>query len=144
MTMFPKSASETSELLERMRGFEVDHKPEGWPAIRMREVSALCDALEAAQKREKELWTALEECKQQANMMRDLERADAARLDWLADPENMIGAVQLPSHCVTANPHSLREAIDMAMRENDDANALDQGRPACGASGGMMGSAPCD
>ena len=36
----------TKELIERMRGFEIDHEPDGWPAIRMREVSALCDALE--------------------------------------------------------------------------------------------------
>lgn len=54
-------------LIERMRGFEVDHEPDGWPGIRMREVSALCDALEAAQKREKELWGWLHWCE---SMMR--------------------------------------------------------------------------
>lgn len=40
---------------------------------------------------------------------------DKARLDWLADPANKIGNVQLPSSAVTANPHSLRAAIDAAM-----------------------------
>ncbi|MCM2310311.1 MAG: hypothetical protein NDI84_02810 [Steroidobacteraceae bacterium] len=40
---------------------------------------------------------------------------DAKRLDWLADPENTIGNVQLPTEAVTANLHSLRDAIDAAM-----------------------------
>ena len=57
-------------LIERMRGFEVDHEPDGWPGIRMREVSALCDALEAAQKRISEVETALEDCNHHAKMMR--------------------------------------------------------------------------
>ena len=37
------------ELLERMRGFEIDHEPDGWPGIQMREVSALCDEIERLQ-----------------------------------------------------------------------------------------------
>ena len=66
-----------------------------------------------------------EAMRQAANKLRELDRenerlrADAARLDWLADPSNGIGNVQLPAHCVTANLHSLRDAIDMAMREHD-------------------------
>ena len=31
-------------------------------------------------------------------------RADAARLDWLADPGNQIGNVHLPIECVLAPP----------------------------------------
>lgn len=42
--------------------------------------------------------------------------ADKARLDWLADRENTIGNVQLPAMCVMNNMHSLRGAIDEAMR----------------------------
>lgn len=34
------------ELIERLRCFEIDHSPDGWPAIRMREISAMCDAVE--------------------------------------------------------------------------------------------------
>ena len=34
------------EQIERLRGFEIDHSPDGWPAIRMREISAMCDAVE--------------------------------------------------------------------------------------------------
>lgn len=40
---------------------------------------------------------------------------DAARLDWLSEPDNAIGNVQLPTQCVESNPDSLRGAIDMAM-----------------------------
>ena len=54
----------------------------------------------------------------------DIERAleDSARLDWLADPNNNIGRVQLPIDCVRDNLHSLRAAIDdaMDMREGHD------------------------
>lgn len=55
-----------------------------------------------------------------ANEIRQL-RKDEARLDWLADPSNWIGNVQLPTHCVTANIGNLRDAIDMAMREQENA-----------------------
>lgn len=41
--------------------------------------------------------------------------SDAARLDWLADPNNNIGNVQLPTRCVLDNIGSLRAAIDAAM-----------------------------
>ena len=34
------------DLLARMRLFEVDHKSEGWPAVQMREITALCDEIE--------------------------------------------------------------------------------------------------
>lgn len=41
---------------------------------------------------------------------------DTVRLDWLADRDNHIGNVQLPAECVACNLHSLRDAIDMAMK----------------------------
>lgn len=44
-------------------------------------------------------------------------KRDAERLDWLADPNNSIGNVQLPTECVTENLHSLRAAIDDAMEK---------------------------
>lgn len=44
-------------------------------------------------------------------------KRDAERLDWLADPKNSIGDVQLPTVCVKRNPHSLRDAIDAAMEQ---------------------------
>ena len=51
----------------------------------------------------------------QADEKRLALEADKKRLDWLADPSNHIGNVQLPTEAVMANPHSLRAAIDAAM-----------------------------
>ena len=34
------------DIVEEMRGFEIDHGPEDWPGVRMRQVSALCDEIE--------------------------------------------------------------------------------------------------
>lgn len=41
-------------------------------------------------------------------------RADAARIDWLADVNNTVGSVVLPREIVEANVSSLRQAIDAA------------------------------
>lgn len=40
---------------------------------------------------------------------------DTDRIDWLADPNNTIGNVQLPRNVVIGNLASLRAAIDEAM-----------------------------
>ena len=40
---------------------------------------------------------------------------DAARIDWLADKDQFIGNVELPTKHVLANPTNLRDAIDAAM-----------------------------
>lgn len=53
---------------------------------------------------------------------------DRERMDWLADPENGIGNVQLPAAVVHANVHSLRDAIDAAM--DLPSNVRAQGREA--------------
>ena len=42
-------------------------------------------------------------------------RKDRARLDWLADVNNSIGSVLLPTDIVERNLHSMRAAIDEAM-----------------------------
>ncbi len=34
------------DIVEQMRSFEFDHEPDGWPAIQMKQVSALCDEIE--------------------------------------------------------------------------------------------------
>ncbi len=41
-------------------------------------------------------------------------RADADRIDWLADVDNTVGSVVLPREIVEANISSLRQAIDAA------------------------------
>ena len=37
-----------AELRERLRSFEADHTPDGWPAVRMRDITALLDDLDNA------------------------------------------------------------------------------------------------
>lgn len=48
--------------------------------------------------------------------MKPEEITDTDRIDWLADINNRIGQVLLPTAVVEANVHSLRDAIDAAMR----------------------------
>ena len=42
-------------------------------------------------------------------------RKDKARLDWLADVNQIVGSVLLPTDIVERNLSSLRDAIDEAM-----------------------------
>lgn len=42
-------------------------------------------------------------------------RYDEARINWLDDPSNASGLVQLPRECVRMHPRDLRAAIDAAM-----------------------------
>ncbi|MEO9231571.1 MAG: hypothetical protein ABI216_21835 [Devosia sp.] len=44
-------------------------------------------------------------------------KKDETMLDWLSDPKQSIGNVQLPTRCVQNNLHSLRDAIAEAMKE---------------------------
>lgn len=37
-------------IVTEMRGFEIDHEPDGWPAVRMRQISALCDEVDRLRK----------------------------------------------------------------------------------------------
>ena len=34
------------EIEKEIRSFEADHGPDGWPAVRMRQISALCDEVD--------------------------------------------------------------------------------------------------
>jgi len=43
-------------------------------------------------------------------------RFDKKRLDWLADTSQNLGEVLLPNDCVLNNIHSMRAAIDAAMK----------------------------
>ena len=42
-----KSEAALAELMGRMRSLEADHTPDGWPAVKMRDITALCDAIVA-------------------------------------------------------------------------------------------------
>ena len=45
----------TQEIIAKVRLMETDHTPDGYPAIRMREVSALADALELSESRVRDM-----------------------------------------------------------------------------------------
>ena len=69
------------EQIERLRGFEIDHSPDGWPAIRMREISAMCNAVEsllAEKERLKHNLTTTEQT------MREYQELAAKRLEEIA------------------------------------------------------------
>ena len=38
------------ETIQRMRLLEIDHAPDGWPAVRMRDITALLDDIEGWQR----------------------------------------------------------------------------------------------
>lgn len=77
-----------------------------------------CDPKAMARMSEAAVMYALQDAKADVlRMHAEVERlrADEKRLDWLADPKNTIGNVQLPANVIFDNPHSLRSAIDAAM-----------------------------
>ncbi|WP_341929243.1 hypothetical protein [Methyloversatilis discipulorum] len=76
-----REAESTSALIERMRAFEADHVPDGWPCIRMRDITALCNAVEAARS------AALEEAAEVCDRQHDRARTSpgAARANACAD-----------------------------------------------------------
>ena len=69
------------ELIERLRGFEIDHSPDGWPAIRMREISAMCDAIESLLAENERLNHNLTSTEQ---TMREYQELAAKRLEEIA------------------------------------------------------------
>lgn len=90
------------DLIERLRLLEIDHAPDGWPAIRMCDVSALLDALE-------QMAAALAVAKK-----------DAARYRWLRDSHYNRDALLalLEGVPVVINGHNeFDAAIDAAMKE---------------------------
>ena len=69
------------ELIERLRSFEIDHEPDGWPGVRMRQISAMCDAIEsllAENERLKHNLTSTEQT------MREYQELAAKRLEEIA------------------------------------------------------------
>ena len=67
-----------------------------------------------------------EEHAKEMNKIAELEKQiaelekDNKRLDWLADKNNHIGNVMLPTQCVVDNLSSLRGAIDAAMEVDNE------------------------
>jgi len=44
------NSTPSHDLVKRMRVLEVDHGPDGWPAVQMRDISALCDEVDRLRK----------------------------------------------------------------------------------------------
>ena len=64
---------------------------------------------------EKQTWSSLLSAVTRMKTERNNAIEDTKRIDWLADPEQFNGYIQLPTACVENNLHSLRAAIDEAM-----------------------------
>ena len=69
------------ELIERLRSFEIDHEPDGWPGVRMRQISAMCDAIESLLAENERLKHNLQVTEQ---TMREYQELAAKRLAELA------------------------------------------------------------
>ena len=69
------------ELIERLRGFEIDHEPDGWPGVRMRQISAMCDAIESLLAENERLNHNLTSTEQ---TMREYQEIAAKRLEEIA------------------------------------------------------------
>lgn len=87
-------AESTSALIERMRAFEADHVPDGWLCIRMRDITALCDAVEAA--RAAALEDAAEVCMDLANVRLKSERTASYCNQRAAECAQAIRALKEP------------------------------------------------
>ena len=69
------------ELIERLRSFEIDHEPDGWPGVRMRQISAMCDAVESLLAENERLEHNLSTTEQ---TMREYQELAAKRLEEIA------------------------------------------------------------
>ena len=69
------------ELIEQLRSFEIDHEPDGWPGVRMRQISAMCDAIEYLLAENERLNHNLTSTEQ---TMREYQELAAARLEEIA------------------------------------------------------------
>ena len=111
------SPSNSSDLLGRMRGLEADHTPDGWPAVLMRDVSALCDEVEKA-RRTAQHWKAEHLAGNEEIMRLQASRSrEGDRLDWLLVrlPGNVIRELVGDLSC-TSDVAEWREKIDKAAR----------------------------
>ena len=81
------------ELIERLRSFESDHTPEGWPAIKMKEISALLEMIDKLNA----------EVQEQARLLGISAERELSLLSQLAASQ--------------AREAKLREALNLALRE---------------------------
>lgn len=85
-------------------GFKLKEQPDGQMDLNPYVYDFARALLQAAQQKEGYVLVPVDQAK------------DTQRIDWLADKNQNIGNVMLPTVCVEQNLHSLRGAIDMAMQ----------------------------
>lgn len=79
----------TTQLVERLRGFESDHEPHGWPAIKMADISALCGHITRLQCEAKVLRDLLAMA---LDVVKTCEGETAPECEALMDLQNQIAA----------------------------------------------------
>jgi len=107
-----------SELLEQMKLLNEDHKPDGWPAVRMSEINALVsmiksqgEQLSKANERVKEFD---QENKEFTMLIANLVRRDDVKTDLLQNPTFEKASVQLNKFAIEKKI----EALENTLREN--------------------------
>ena len=80
-----RMVSEPADIVSRMRALEADHKPDGWPAVQMRDISTLCDLVKSERERIAELTTGYEA----AN---GFSLVDKGRLEYLITEDSRLRA----------------------------------------------------
>lgn len=105
------------DIVEQMRSFESDHEPDGWPAIQMKQVSALCDEIDRLQSllngiaSEVERLQSLLEQERQESLTASC-RVAALEIE-LDSAKSIIDAAnaQEPKECVSSSNKSIIESL---------------------------------
>ena len=105
-----------SELLEQMKLLNEDHKPDGWPAVRMSEINALVsmiksqgEQLSKANERVKELD---QENKEFTMLIANLVRRDDVKTDLLQNPTFEKASVQLNKFAIEKKIEGMQRVLD--------------------------------
>ena len=106
-----------SDLINRMRLLELDHPPEGWPAVQTRDISALCDALEQAQARVAEMEA---ENKALRERMDNLTTALVSHIGWESEQP------QMKAFILHKQAEAVESAIKTALRNLGNADLYEE------------------
>lgn len=113
------------DLLRRMRVLAVDHEPDGWPAVQMRDITALCDEVERLHDERVAALALVADVRfacgdygqrMQPELLEYLRglAADAARYRWLRRKFGIVAAVDGAQFCALNMPRPAYIAPDAA------------------------------